>query len=205
MTKDHRSGWLTTNRDNILVTLIASVFAAMILAGISAGVSTLREGLIVDFLGGVAKSDLKTLPPFPAEAVVAFDRPGGCPEGWTPFEEAQGRTIVGAGRLRVAEIDSGEYLYRHADGKDDLLLTNKHLPRHQHAYVDVYYTERRDFQPPAITSVDVPDKVGSHGGRDSDNVGWVLPNTMTDFSGSEDQDALNNMQPYIVLYYCKLE
>jgi hypothetical protein len=173
--------------------------------GISVSASAVREGLIVELLGGVPKSNLKTIPPFPAQAVVAFDRPGGCPEGWVPLQEAQGRTIVGVGVLSVDEDRKTEYRYRHDGGEHEVTLSESHLPRHQHAYVDVYYTERRDFQPPGISSVDVPRAYGSEGGRDSDNVGWVRPSTVTDFSGLEDQETFTNMQPYIVLHYCKLE
>lgn len=210
MKKNNRSGWLSTNRDNILVTLIASVFAAMILAGISAGVSAAREGLIVDFLGGVAKSNLKTLPPFPADAIVAFDRPGGCPDGWTQIEEAQGRIIVGVGTLSGDENEERpEYRYRHDGGEHEVALTDKHLPRHQHGYEDVFYTEKKDerdtFLPPSIRSVEIPGNWGSHGGWDDDNDGWVRPDTMTQFSGSEGPAPFTNMQPYIVFYYCKLE
>lgn len=200
-----KGGWTATVRDNLVVALTASVLAAMVLAGISAGVSAVREGLIVELLGGVSKSNLKTIPPFPAQAVVAFDRPGGCPEGWSPLEEAQGRTIVGVGVLSVDENRKTEYRYRHDGGDHEVTLSESHLPRHQHAYVDVYYTERRDFQPPGISSVDVPRAYGSEGGRDSDNVGWVRPSSVTDFSGPEDQETFTNMQPYIVLHYCKLE
>ena len=56
-----------------------------------------------------------------------------------------------------------------------------------------------------FASVPLPDRSGSNGGRDSDNTGWLRPDTVTDFSGSEDPNAFTNMQPYIVLYYCKLE
>ena len=202
--KSRRAGWVAAVRDNILVTLISGVLAAAILAGVSAGVSSARKGLIVEFLGGVPESRLHTLPPFPAGAIVAFDRAEGCPEGWTLLEEAQGRTIVGVGTVSVDGSYEQEYRYRNEGGKAEVTLTDRHLPRHRHAYVDIYYTEREDFQPSGIDSVQVPRKVGSHGGRDDDNVGWVLPDTMTAFSGSEDQDAFTNMQPYIVLYYCKL-
>lgn len=204
--KGNQNGWLTSNRDNILTTLIAGLLAAAILAGISAGVSATREGLLVEFLGGVSEKNLATRFPFPAKTVVAFDSDE-CPRGWSRLKEAEGRTIVGAGRLRVAGTDLQLYEYRHTGGEREVTLTEDHLPSHKHAYDDVYYAEdasrKTRLESVGVHSVNVPAKVGSKGGWDDNNFGWVRPDTMTESSGLEVPNPLDNMQPYVVLSYCK--
>ena len=52
--------------------------------------------------------------------------------------------------LSVDEDDKQEYRYRHDGGKHEVTLTDRHLPQHQHAYGDVYYSEIPRFKPSGV-------------------------------------------------------
>ena len=62
----------------------------------------------------------------PSGGVVAFDRPGGCPAGWSNFAEGAGRTIVGS---------EGSYPYRSMGGAEMVMLTVREMPSHSHVVV----------------------------------------------------------------------
>ena len=59
----------------------------------------------------------------PPGAVVAYDTPNGCPDGWSALQDASDRFNVGAG---------GEYEYRSTGGVDSVTLDIRHMPNHRH-------------------------------------------------------------------------
>lgn len=61
-------------------------------------------------------------------AVIAFDTPPRCPEGWTDFIEAHGRTIVGVGHGSGLTDRS----FRVPFGEEEISLQVAHLPKHSH-------------------------------------------------------------------------
>jgi hypothetical protein len=139
----------------------------------------------------------------PSGAVVAFDRPDGCPEGWrADISAAAGRMIVG--------VDGKDFRLPYIEGKPEYVvggerthtLTTEEMPPHRHT----------------ITSV--PDKDIHDGfGGSSEERGLnpiydpsILPRpdwSQTQHSEfmSEEGDGLphNNMPPFIALYLCKKE
>ena len=131
----------------------------------------------------------------PNGAVVAFDVAEGCPKGWIEFTEAKGLVIIGAG---------DKYRYRTFGGQDEIIVTNEHIPRHTHEYLDVYHAEDDKRRPEATIQVDVPGTLGAGIKPDRGNVGWA--NTReTEPSGSDDNSWIThtNMQPFIALHFCK--
>jgi hypothetical protein len=134
----------------------------------------------------------------PGGAVVAFDRPQGCPTGWTQFEEGSGRMIVGVdGKKYRLPYEAGEPVYM-MGGAEMHTLTEAEMPGHTHRIstdigVDVHNGlggSKEDF---GITKAftDQPYKTR-----------WttVLDDTLEITGGNE---AHNNMPPYIALYFCK--
>lgn len=133
-------------------------------------------------------------------AVLAFDRPGGpagdgaaaCPDGWSHFEPAGGRMIVGAGRhdntdasdrplTKYTALANDLTIDKSAStgGEERHLLTQAEMPSHAHGVG-------------AFISDEPPVKFQSGGDRE-----FITP-------AGGDQPH-NNMPPYVALYYCTLE
>jgi hypothetical protein len=79
------------------------VLSAIVIAGIGVIWNGLSGGGMIHALGGVTQADLEiiarriSVADVPAGAVMAFDRPKDCPEGWEPEDDAAGSAIVGIG------------------------------------------------------------------------------------------------------------
>ena len=132
----------------------------------------------------------------PEGAVVAFDTPRGCPEGWSDLSDAMGKVIIGAGQ-------GDTYPYRVPGGKETIDLTEKHIPAHVHGYTDAYFSESNGRRPGGSKGVSVPGKKGLKGDVDTNNVGWAVTRE-TDSFGYEGDNRVRhtNMQPYIALHFC---
>lgn len=133
----------------------------------------------------------------PAGAVMAFDLPNGCPEGWSRFDEGSGRMIVGVGKRVGIDgsfrllADSNGSVYQ-TGGAENHTLTVPEMPSHSH-----------DFLGNKVL------RGGNHGigtdlaVGDGANYGNWAP------SGSISNAGLsaphNNMPPYIALYFCRKE
>lgn len=127
-------------------------------------------------------------------AVIAFDSPQGCPEGWSEFSEAKGLVIVGAGEA---------YPYRQTGGEEEISLTDRHMPFHQHPYVDIYHSENPASRPPEAKKIDIPASRGVAAAYDHDNAGWAISGLTDPFGHREDERQRHtNMQPYIALHFC---
>jgi hypothetical protein len=141
------------------------------------------------------------IPRIPKGAVVAFDTPDTCPDGWSPFAPAASRTIIGAynggdaGRFALDPADQPltQYKYREHDGWEMVTLTPEQMPRHNH--------DRRNFK--YLLSADgnyISD--GTALGRKE---GSLNPNLLRsgEILPSGESQSHNNMPPYIALYFCK--
>lgn len=120
----------------------------------------------------------------PSGAVVAFDRPEGCPDGWADMGQVwRGRTLVAA----VSDTND-TYGFRRSGGEESVKLEPWHLPPHSHSMT---LTGRWGDQ-----------YGGPHGwGHDA---GGQPPVTLRTSNGDGLQgEAHYNMPPYIALYYCK--
>lgn len=136
----------------------------------------------------------------PKGAVLAFDTPDVCPEGWSPFKEGQSRAIIGAGSgagfTTGMAVDEGrnpltEYKYRQHGGRELVTLTKEQMPYHSHSF--------------SGTSVNS----GGWGGQGVRPVavgGTQLSGRFTpegQISPAGGNLAHPNMPPYIALYFCK--
>lgn len=168
---------------NVTARVIAAIVVATILGSFAVVWQKLQE------LG-------RALAKVPDGAVVAFDLPAGCPKenGWYPFDEADGRVIIGAG---------GAYKYRVEGGDSDIVLVEENLPMHIHKYDDIYYSSDVG-RPEGTVPIEVPMRRGLTVPNDDNNVGWAVPRETEPNSLSGDGPReFTNMQPYITLYLCR--
>jgi len=137
----------------------------------------------------------------PEGSVVAFDSEAGCPEGWSPYQEAAGKFLLGAGEgtlrwtgphprpdgvppvVPLTPVELGDQ-----GGGETHRLAIEELPNHSHnasfalsGYKLDWYGARRSHP--------VPTSAPSGGSEFDWSVGGNQPH--------------NNMPPYIALYYCK--
>lgn len=141
------------------------------------------------------------------DSVLAFDRSqrtGACPRGWSLFEPAGGRMIIGAGRHSNGHTEYPAFAdapSRAVGGSEKVSLSGEHIPSHTH-------------------------NIPQHGHRHddwafgtSDSGGWTLQGGTQRFNikrserGASNENLVassfggsqphNNMPPYISLYFCK--
>ncbi len=118
------------------------------------------------------------------KAIVAYYSEKGektCPEGWSPFEAAKDRFILGAGGKHPVVGDTG--------GEEEVTLTEAEMPAHGHS---VLWTNG--------------DSISLNRGTNAYRLpftrdGSVGNNMITDSSGGG--RAHNNMPPWIALYFCR--
>jgi len=121
---------------------------------------------------------------FPQDAVVAFDRKDRCPHGWTEYDEAEGRFIVGAGRRSEFNKQVGD-----TDGQYRVTLEIDHMPSHSHENPSRGWQGSKE-EVYALQATDMGEYGGPHA-RPTDSKGGGL--------------AHENMPPYIALRWCKKE
>lgn len=125
----------------------------------------------------------------PSGAILAFDTPSGCPDGWDSFVDAQSRFIVGASFGMRGNIPLSQPLtphkYRAHGGDEWVSLTVAQMPTHSHSIL----------------------RTDSDG--DGNFVKWTAmgsPNNRSTGSGigsAGESQPHPNMPPYIALYFCK--
>ena len=119
-------------------------------------------------------------------AVIAFDRPGGCPTGWSDFKDAAGKVIIGVGEGSLKEKLASRK-YRAEGGEEKHKLTSLETPKHVH-YLNIKSEEFRIAKGRDKRNLMVPDKTTGEA---------------TKSAGAGKHH--NNMPPYIALYFCKKE
>lgn len=147
----------------------------------------------------------------PVGAVVAFDggayelkseadsAQNGCPSGWIRFKQAEGRFILGSDADWTQE---GQFVLRKTGGTPTHTLTIEDLPDHSHT------TQMIKTSIPKIDSLTntpkKPDDTGFHYLRSGTSALSVRTGGFN--TGREhNQRTLDNMPPYIALYFCKKE
>lgn len=119
---------------------------------------------------------------FPAGAVIAFS--SNCPAGWSSYDPAKDRFILGAG---------GTYTLLGTGGEATHSLTNQELPSHSHAL----HPELILFGPqPASQFASV--ESGNYPLNRSREI--IPPPTPSSAGGNAPH---NNMPPYLVLNFCR--
>lgn len=121
----------------------------------------------------------------PLGAVVAFDLQSGCPDGWTEFERARGRMLLGANPNKT--YGYVERPFGSDGGAETHTLDFDEMPNHDHTYLRSVGEEPRAAGKNATYVL-----VDSAQGRGKEKV--------DDGGGA---DAHNNIPPYVALYFCK--
>jgi hypothetical protein len=135
----------------------------------------------------------------PTGAVMAFDRRCDAISGWSEFSDANGRFIVGAGR----GTDSLGTVRNFSFGQDDMgvyevAVLSDNLPPHTHAIP--LAPEGLHYHALSGTHQSDGDARSPSGRREA---GYI----MTDLQITTNENAtesipLNNLPPFVVLYYC---
>lgn len=127
----------------------------------------------------------------PTGAVMPFNLPNGCPEGWHPFQRGASRFIVGASKTHASAVpnedSNGNNLRARPflkDGGEEMhLLTRDEMPVHSHT------SPIGEFRAMKYTD---------HGGIGVRDTELAVPS-----SPSGDSLPHNNMPPYIALFFCE--
>ena len=93
-----------------------------VIRGIQWGLSALGVGLMIASVFLFVELRIQEIRQIPADAVIAVDR-SDCPPGWSTFEPAEDRFVLGV---------SPERPYRMMSGSEQVSLENRHLPSHSH-------------------------------------------------------------------------
>jgi hypothetical protein len=126
----------------------------------------------------------------PSGAVMAFDLPIGCPAGWSVFEQAAGRTVIGTATAQQASANSViAHGYRDNGGHETHKLTEAELP-----------PLKFSFNVNAAENNSAGDKFNV-GGREF--VAVLKSPTTINLNTAGKGDAVPTMPPYVALFYCK--
>ena len=162
---------MASERIQIFSQVVVVVASAAVISGAVAVWRLATSGVVLQVLGGVASG-----------AVVAYDLPGGCPEGWSGFDDGQGRVVVGSG---VA------YPYRDVGGAEQVVLGPEHLPEHRHAVEPFGW----GF---GINGNGAPQRLDLDDGPPWNGIAGTLTT-----SPAGQGEAHQNMPPYIILHLCR--
>lgn len=166
----------------------------------SAGAWGILRPILINEIGGI-----------PKDAIVAFDRPDGCNtlgDRWTSFENGASRFIVGASDTHASEVpnqdEKGKPLtsrpFRKDGGEEIVVVGPVGVKSHQHVLGVVSFSQ---FYPGGgISAGDI---------RSAGNIvmlpGGSAPSAnqklLTQEFGELENENLNNMPPYIALYFCR--
>ncbi|MEC9264436.1 MAG: hypothetical protein VX464_00150 [Pseudomonadota bacterium] len=113
----------------------------------------------------------------PRGAVIAFDLPTGCPEGWTEHPETKDRFVLGAGST---------YRYRQTGGESKVRLTISNMPKHDHNLVATIDHGALNWD-------------GKHPGP----LNYPAKEKADDQWKEGESEPHNNMPPYVALYFCQ--
>ena len=143
-------------------------------------------------------------------AVMAFDRPEGCPANWVEFTEANGRFILGVdGSKYMLPYVGGKPLYQ-TGGEESHTLSPNEIPGHTHSIVIPPHQHQHTYG--------TAQGAGSNTGRGLHGAPYYFPNeslipgppsgtqvAVSDKQPGDTDKSHNNMPPYVALYFCKYE
>lgn len=141
----------------------------------------------------------------PQNAVLVFDEPSGCPDGWVNMGE-DWRGLVAVAAVRDT---NDKYGFGRRGGSETHVLTEAEIPSHFHGAGDLkvnanphnLHASASSEATDAAQRTDGIFKAPPHT-RDYGSHDHVLEGTTSTWGGGS---AHNNMSPYIALYYCKKE
>ncbi len=203
----HLKGDAMPQLNQIKAQVLSTIVAAVLLASLAAVGQLVTDGGLVSVLGGATKSDLESVSPVPVGAVIAFDRPNGCPKGWSDFAVGQSRMIVGATFKESLPNDENRlsaYKYRQTGGREQHTLRIEEMPRHTHEVNDPGHSHR------VSGGFSAKDRDNQPGGGELTNGSLARGNHYSQKSPTSlsikhrgDGKPHSIMPPHIALYFCK--
>ncbi|QDG74422.1 hypothetical protein [Labrenzia sp. PHM005] len=180
-----------------LLSIAALVFVAIVGNAMIFATQQVELGFLGKWGPTQATPEPEAKTPLLAGAVVAFDRSekngGACPAGWSLFESAGGRMIVGAG-TNTNKDQNGIPLTDYPSFKDDstksiggeerVTLSVSQIPEHTHAFT-------------------FSDGTNSPEHVDKSHNEFGLKNATEQTGPAGEGQSHNNMPPFIALYFCK--
>jgi hypothetical protein len=129
----------------------------------------------------------------PAGAVVAFDSRDGCPPGWTAFDTASGRTIIGA---RRSSNESDDNIIKRRDyaqfgGQPTFQLHTENLPPFSLTFF--FRTDLDEGEKPAPMVRAITANKGEEGANHPVTMNFAVPH----------QQPVDIIMPYVALFYCR--
>ena len=215
-------GWASKMLDKVPAWLLISTFSIIVIALVvfsSVLVHAYYTGRLLEAFGIKMREAEQVEEAYlgnslPIGAVLAFDKPSGCPKGWVRFWQGGGRFIVGA--ASESELNDGPASFRNdsngeplkprpfggSDGAQEVKLEPMHMPKHQHEVRwQGTHTVSLEEQPEGQREVDLADK--RYLLTRAEKAGWEGLNMRTTEDGASVPH--NNMPPYIALHFCKYE
>lgn len=138
--------------------------------------------------------------------VAAFDQSEGCPIGWSNFQLAAGRTIIGVGQGEIDQIGDQdipltERRWRDFGGEESVVLSEAQMPLHSHSMSTSRNAGRNIHD-------------GLAGSQEGYGIDQVFENPVGDSgSGFGELDRVlevrggsrphNNMPPFVALFFCE--
>ncbi len=144
----------------------------------------------------------------PKGLVAAFDDRDGCPQGWSPFVQSQGRVILGASFGEDDQLLSPPPPRRKFGahgGKTTLQIEERHMPSHRHAMV-VVAAPNGIGQPGTGSNApyfDFRNRNPLPRAQDGQPLRAQVSNQSEGTLASGGSEPISIMPPYIALYFCK--
>lgn len=121
---------------------------------------------------------------------------GPCPTGWTPFTEANGRTLMGSGYTFDPVAGAVEYQVGKIGGQATVRLSPNQMPAHTHEMKDAYFSEHWGWE----TSPNGWKRgAGDNGGQDNDNNRYTKRRTTEGQGGNKSHE---NMMAFVGTTTC---
>ena len=182
--------------------------AALLMAGLIAhSILLSKEPTQLGFLGTWGNSGEKSPTGSLKNAVIAFNTKESdkCPDGWTLFDAAGGRTIIGAGQHPNSGLEEypsySDNPQKAVGGTPTVSLTHDQMPGHSHKMFGTK-VDSNPTKPDEVSYVSYRSSMGEDSAYEMlKTTDGKIPDTgkTADAGGSQPHE---NMPPYIALFYC---
>lgn len=133
----------------------------------------------------------------PAGAIMAFDLGGRCPSGWTPWEQAAGRVIVGTGNTEGESYDNNQI-----GGAARTTIPAESIEKGKTMMSGITLKVQENKTPPYVLVADTSVVLEECINREKHCTRYP-PRPFTIEVGNDDADLFDNRQPFIALTYCR--
>lgn len=137
------------------------------------------------------------IPSVPTGAIMAFDLGGSCPAGWTKWNKAAGRVIVGTGTR-----DEENYKNYQVGGKAKSTVSTNNIAKGRMEIETISLKVKEDQSPPYVSVADTSVVAKECINREKHCTRYPTRPYTIDL-GSENAEPMDLRQPFIALTYCR--